>query len=379
MDILFWLDTVPVCCKGIFDQVAEQWNGKVYYICNKNLSAEREKITSDNSYSENNEHAQIIYTSQHKDRDKFVNELLKKHISDIHVFNGYKSSTAVYLDRLIQMNKAAKTVVWAERPSPEWKAIFPFSLYHTYYALRYRNHVTALLPLGQKGVMQYRRYGWQKDKIFPFLYLPVMNESIPRQSIHDTPKDVRFVYLGRFSMRYKGTDVLMEAIKHLKHSNYSLEMVGGYGDLKEKTMAWIEQESKVSFGGAWPIEEACDRLSKYDVCIVPSKYEGWNVTLNEALMAGIGCIATEGAVSDEMVTVSGAGMVVRAKDAKALAEAMDTVMENPSLIADWKQKAYVYRPNMTARVCADYFIKVMKYLFEKDEVIERPVAPWQKE
>src|SRR5699024_1717724 len=108
-----------------------------------------------------------------------------------------------------------------------------------------------------------------------------------------------------------------EAIKHLKHSNYSLEMVGGYGDLKEKTMAWIEQESKVSFGGTWPIEEACDRLSKYDVCIVPSKYEGWNVTLNEALMAGIGCIATEGAVSDEMVTVSGAGMVVRAKDAKA--------------------------------------------------------------
>lgn len=373
MDILFWLDTVPVCCKGVFDAIAAQWEGKAYYICNQSLDANRKKITMDSIAGSN---AQLISLSEQQDKDKFVQEILKMHKNDIHIFNGYKSSTTPYMECLLKMYPGAKTVVWAERPHPKWKTVFPGSLYHTYYAMRFRKKVTALLPLGKSGVLQYERYGWPKDKLFPFLYLPVMNETIVPGD-NDADKQVRFVYLGRFSAHYKGTDVLMEAIKYLKHSNYSLEMVGGYGDLKEKTMAWIGKEPNVSFGGTWPISEACDRLSQYDVCIVPSKFEGWNVTVNEALMAGIGCITTVGAASDEMVTASGAGSVVRAKDPKALAKAMDMVMENPSLAIDWKRKAYAYRPHMTAKVCADYFIEIMQYLFSKNGNAERPVAPWQ--
>ena len=372
MDILFWLDTVPVCCKGIFDAIAARWDGNAYYICNQSLDANRKKIAME---SITDSKARLISLSEQKDKLQFVKSILEEHKDDIHIFNGYKSSTTPYMEYLLRMKPDAKTVVWAERPSPKWKTVFPGSLYHTYYAIRYRNKVTALLPLGRKGVHQYERYGWPKRKMFPFLYLPVMNETIPPRD-STANKQVRFVYLGRFSAHYKGTDVLIRAIKYLKHSNYSLEMVGGYGDLKEETMAWIEKEPNASFGGTWPIDEACDRLSQYDVCIVPSKFEGWNVTVNEALMAGIGCIATEGAVSDEMIMASGAGMVVQAKDAQALAKAMDRIMENPDLVVDWKKKAYAYRPHMTAQVCADYFIRVMKYLFENNKIAERPVAPW---
>lgn len=373
MDIFFWLDTVPVCCKGVFDAIAAQWDGNTYYVCNQSLDANRKKIAMECITGSK---AQIVSLNEQKDKSQLVKSILEEHKDDIHVFNGYKSSTTPYMEYLKRIRPGAKTVVWAERPSPKWKTLFPGSLYHTYYAMRYRKKVTALLPLGQKGVHQYERFGWPKGKMFPFLYLPVMNEAIPFEN-GPANKQVRFVYLGRFSAYYKGTDILMKAIKYLKHSNYSLEMVGGYGDLKEKTMAWIEREPKVSFGGTWPIEEACDRLAQYDVCIVPSKFEGWNVTVNEALMAGIGCITTEGAVSDEMVTASGAGTVVHAKNPKALARAMDMVLENPALVSDWKKKAYAYRPNMTAQICADYFVKVMEYLFEKDKFVERPVAPWQ--
>lgn len=373
MDILFWLDTEPVCCKGVFDAIVARWDGNAYYICNQSLDVNRKRIAMESIAGSK---AQLVSLSERKDKLELVKSILEEHKDDIHVFNGYKSSTTPYMEYLLRIKPGAKTVVWAERPSPKWKTVFPGSLYHTYYAMRYRKKVTALLPLGQKGVYQYERYGWPKQKMFPFLYLPIMNEMIPSGD-STANKRVRFVYLGRFSAHYKGTDVLMKAIKYLKHSNYSLEMVGGYGDLKNKTMAWIEQEANVTFGGTWPINEACDCLSQYDVCIVPSKFEGWNVTVNEALMAGIGCIATEGAVSDEMITASGAGMVVRAKDAKALAKVMDSVMENPNMVMEWKKKAYAYRPHMTAQVCADYFIKVMEYLFEKDKIVERPVAPWQ--
>lgn len=109
-------------------------------------------------------------------------------------------------------------------------------------------------------------------------------------------------------------------------------MVGGYGDYKEQTLEYIEQNPNLEFGGTWKIDEACDRLSEYDVCIIPSRYEGWNVTVNEALMAGTGCIVTDASVSDEMVSASETGIVVKAGDASSLAEAMDYVMSNTDLV-----------------------------------------------
>ena len=168
----------------------------------------------------------------------------------------------------------------------------------------------------------------------------------------------------------------MEAVRQLKEKNYILDMVGGYGDYADKTKSWIEKQENVKFGGTWPIREVCERLNEYDVCVIPSKYEGWNVTLNEALMAGIGCIATDECVSDEMITASGAGCVVRAGSSKELAEAMDDVMRNPEKINEWSKKAYDYRKYMTADVCANYFMDVINYQTAPHENTERPAAPW---
>ena len=153
-------------------------------------------------------------------------------------------------------------------------------------------------------------------------------------------------------------------------------MVGGYGDYKEQTLEYIEQNPNLEFGGTWKIDEACDRLSKYDVCIVPSRYEGWNVTVNEALMAGTGCIVTDASVSDEMVSASETGIVVKAGDASSLAEAMDYVMSNTDLVNKWRKNAFDFRPNMTSEACAEYFIEVLRYLFYG--AAEKPLPPWIK-
>ncbi len=374
MDLIFWLDAPPVCCRGIFDIAGNKWQGKSYYVCSGQSDANRLKILGGN---ETFGKIQMITLEGLENKEEFVSSFIKNHLEDIHIFNGYKSSTAKYLDLLLKLNNKAKTVVWAERPCPKWKAKFPWSLYHRFYARKYKNKITAMLPLGIKGIEQYKKYGWPEEKLFPFLYLPVMNETLaesPRKEKED--KIIKFIFLGRFSAGPKGTDILMEACKYLKHNNYTLEMTGGYGDLKDAVLAWIEKMPNVSFGGTWPIAEACDRLHNYDVCIVPTRYEGWNVTVNEALMASIGCISSDEAVSDEMIKYSKAGAIVKACDAKELAQAMDKVMENPSIINEWKAAAYKYRKHMTAETNADYFIAVLNYLFKEKATGPKPKAPW---
>lgn len=371
MDLIFWLDTVPVCCKGIFSAVAREWHGTTFFVCAGQLDENRKKIIKDNMESAD----KGIYVYLTNESEDFLNRFIEDHRKDIHVFGGYRGKI---IDRVLKRYPEAKVFVWAERPCPpERKEKYPWIFFHKYFAAKYRNKVTALFPLGEMGVRSYAKYGWPNEKMFPFLYLPVLNESLPpKKKKNGIDRTVHFVYLGRFTKGSKGTDVLMEAIQYIKGKNYTLDMVGGYGDYAEETKEWIKKQEKVEFLGTWPISEVCERLHEYDVCIVPSKYEGWNVTLNEALMAGIGCIATDECVSDEMITASGAGSVVKAGSAKELAGAMDAVMSNPEKIVEWNEKAYAYRKYMTADVCAQYFVNVIQYCLTKQKSSERPVAPW---
>ena len=378
--IIFWLDGPPLCCKGVFDATARLWKGKSYYVCTKEINENRAKIASETGKSDGS--AEYVMLSQMENPKESGMKFLNEHIDDIHVFNGYMSNSSVYLNELLKINKQAKAVVWAERPNVSVKNT-PFNIYekirdfrHKIYAGKLKNKVSALLPLGQVGVEKYISLGWSSDKLFPFLYLPVMNENIMPVYRKEKPEKIKFVYLGRFAAGWKGIDVLISACEKLKNNNYTLTMVGGYGEYKEQTLEYIEQNPNLEFGGTWKIDEACDRLSEYDVCIVPSRYEGWNVTVNEALMAGTGCIVTDASVSDEMVSASETGIVVKAGDASSLAEAMDYVMSNTDLVNKWRKNAFDFRPNMTSEACAEYFIDVLRYLFYG--AAEKPLPPWIK-
>lgn len=379
-DIIFWLDGPPICCKGIFDAVAKKWNGNTFYLCTKQIDQNRSLILGEDNASG---YAHYVYVSDYENEAEFLASFLKAHLSDYHIFNGYKSGSSQYLKIILKHNSKANILIWAERPHPKFvgnKLVcfllqIPEKMIHRYYASKYAKKVAALMPLGEKGIQSYEALGWPRSKMFPLLYVPEM--IIPQQPQTNPSRDsVRMVYLGRFSSEGKGTDLLLEACKRVKGKNYSLDLVGGYGDYKNETLDYINENSHLSFGGTWRITDACENLSQYDICIVPSRMEGWNVTVNEAIMAGIGCIVTNEAVSDELVSASGAGIVVE-PDCVDIASAMDSVMGNISLISQFHNAAVNYRERISADICADYFIDVILHVFEG--VGGEPIPPWRGE
>lgn len=376
--LVFWFDGPPVCSKGVFNAVAEQWKSKVIFVVTRDVDDNRARIVSekDNSYNK----AEYVFL---KERDElFVRSFIQEHIDDIHIFNGYVSNSSKYLWGILKHNKNAKIIIWLERigyrggKSYKMKPVVINMLQdikHRYYAMRLRNRISALMPIGQKSIEAYRKLGWKKTEMLPFFYLPEMNEKMQESKIVDSKK-VKFIYLGRFSAGWKGTDLLIEACKKINRADYSLEMVGGYGDYKDEVISYIKTNKNLHFGGTWKIDEACEKLNEYDVCIVPSRYEGWNPTVNEALMAGIGCITTTESVSDELVRACNAGMVVE-PEASQIALAMEYAIEHPMEITQWKKNAYVYRYCMTADACAHYFIDCIEYVF--GEVKMKPCLPWE--
>lgn len=368
-DIIFWFDNPPGISRGVFNEVSNLWEGKCFYIAVKDTRAERKAINWDEGgYGK----AELIILEKQQNPTVFIGDFINKHKSDIHVFTGYKGLSQKYMNHLIKIG-SKDIYIWAEGPiTYGLKRKIIVNVLHGYYALHYRNKIKAMLPLGKNGVNIYHSLGWYEEKLFPFLYLPLSNTEIcyDRRVCHHK---IRFIYVGRFS-RTKGLKILMDACDILGDGNWTLDLVGGYGELADQVHEWIRNKENINFLGKWDINEVESKIQNYDVCIVPSAFDGWNVTVNKAINAHIGVITTDAAGSNDMVEASGAGIVVSAGDARELASAMRAAINDHAMVEEWKRKAGEYISSWNETDCAKYFIDIIQYT--KGELQEKPEAPW---
>lgn len=377
-NLIFWFDHPPRVSKGVFNAVSEKWDGDTFYICINDTREERKRLNWDEGgYGK----AKLIIMSNIDDSESFISKFISDHQKDIHIFNGYKSKSSCYLKLLIKRN--ADIVVWAERPGvygnhKVLKKIF-LNLIHQYYALMLRKKVKLFLPLGKTGVDLYSKYGWKADQIHRFLYLPQRKKFFHAKE-HCPIKTVKFIYLGRLSFDTKGIDVLMKACDILKNDKkWTLDIAGDYGKDKDKVKDWVKNKKNINMIGSWDINEVTDKLSKYDICIIPSRFDGWNVTVNEALNAGVGVIVSDAAGSEELIEYSRAGQIFKSEDVQDLANKMNNViMYKDELITEWSKNAINYSElQMNESKISNYFISMIKHYFF-DKKIEILPIPWVK-
>lgn len=228
--------------------------------------------------------------------------------------------------------------------------------------------------MGEGAVNQYSSYGWKN--VFDFMYLPKLKKADKM----DAPKGIeeqegKLLYIGRFDFPTKGVHILMEAVDRIKASKpWHLDLVGGYGAQKDEVLDWCDRKEHVNFLGSWDAASVVEKMANYDFCVVPSLYDGWNLTPQQALYAGIGCIATDHAGSQELIRNSGAGVVIKSGDSNALSQWIREAIENRETTENWKANAKKYADKVSVENVGNYFIQGLKYCYGERE--EKPECPW---
>jgi glycosyltransferase involved in cell wall biosynthesis len=87
---------------------------------------------------------------------------------------------------------------------------------------------------------------------------------------------------------------------------------------------------RVRFLGYLGEDEVIRELQTADLFVLPSFVEGLPVSAMEAMAVGVPVIATNIAGTSELIEHGKTGLLVRPSDAKALAEAVITMIENYS-------------------------------------------------
>lgn len=252
------------------------------------------------------------------------------------------------------------------------KKAFPFIQYiRNSYLFHY---LKCYIAMGRAGVKCYNRYYCIPSKIlYDFMYNDG-NVPLAPKLIHENDK-VKFVYVGRFDYKFKGVDTLLAAFKNV-YGKFSLDLIGGYGidadDAKEK----VKKINNAKYLEACDKDKLCEVLNEYDVIIVPSRLDGWNLHCNLAINAGLGIISTDQAGSEELVEQCGNGVVIPAGDVQALRAAVQRVIDNPLIVNEWKEKTMGYAKKISYQTAAKYLFDILKYSFDNSEKTKKPVCPW---
>lgn len=136
----------------------------------------------------------------------------------------------------------------------------------------------------------------------------------------------RVVYAGRVELA-KGVVYLMQAWKKLALPEAELVMVGEVAPEMDRLISRFATES-MRFEGLMPAERLAEAYRTADVLAFPSVNEGLARVLLEAMASGLPVVATGCSGAEDCVTPGVDGTVIQARDANALAEALEWHYEN---------------------------------------------------
>ncbi len=149
-----------------------------------------------------------------------------------------------------------------------------------------------------------------------------------------------FLFCGQM-IRRKGVDVLLDAFSRLVDSSpgtsLRLLLVGREADLAEMLAPLSPlARSRVTYEGFQDPKRLPDYFARADVFVLPSRYDGWGVVVNQALGAGLPiiCSTTVGAAHD-LVEDEVNGLKTAPGDAPMLAEAMARFVHQRDLAPRW--------------------------------------------
>jgi glycosyltransferase involved in cell wall biosynthesis len=133
-------------------------------------------------------------------------------------------------------------------------------------------------------------------------------------------------YVGNF-VHEKGVDLLVEAMRRLRHAAAELVMVGDgpMGEQLRARAAALGMGDRVRFVGRRPHEEVPEWISALDVFCLPSRREGCPNVVLEALASGRPVVAASVGGVPELLSED-TGVLVEPEDPEALARGLEEAL-----------------------------------------------------
>jgi glycosyltransferase involved in cell wall biosynthesis len=231
--------------------------------------------------------------------------------ASLHVFSGFFSHPLVWAGFRKLAPTPARLAIFSEAPEQPWQTGWLKRLRGRALAARWARRFAFVLGIGGVGCEFFSRIGFPKEKIVPFgYYLDVL----PLAAASNQPADgiVRVVSAGQLIHR-KGIDLLLRACGDLPATGWRLDVYGDGPERRrlEQVVRSLRLCDRVVFHGVVSNDAVRDSLTHADVAVLPSRFDGWGMLVNESLAAGTPVICTASCGAAVLVSSAQMGSVVQ--------------------------------------------------------------------
>ena len=241
----------------------------------------------------------------------------------LHVFSGFFSHPLVWAGFRRLAPTSARLAIFSEAPEQPWQTGWLKRLRGRVLAARWARRFAFVLAIGGVGCEFFSRIGFPKEKIVPFGYYLDMPPLPAAPARGASGGVVRLVSAGQLVHR-KGIDALLRACGELPVIGWRLDC---YGDGPERPR--LEQVARslgladrVAFHGVVSNDAVRSALAQADCAVLPSRFDGWGMLVNESLAAGTPVICTAACGAAVLVSSDRLGSVVQPHSVAVLKAAL---------------------------------------------------------
>jgi glycosyltransferase involved in cell wall biosynthesis len=199
--------------------------------------------------------------------------------------------------------------------------------------IRPLRRATAIVGVGTRAMEDYRAR-FPGTRHFSIPYHCDLRPFMDARRRACNADEIVFLFCGQMIAR-KGVDLLMTAFEQVaaKYRNARLLLVGREAELP-RLLAGVSRatQSRINYAGFHPPEELPGFFAQSDVFVLPSRYDGWGVVVNQALGAGLPVVCSDAAGAGfDLVVEEINGLKFEAGNAGVLADKLERFTREPGL------------------------------------------------
>ena len=242
------------------------------------------------------------------------------------------------------------------------------------YILMLRNRLSGIFAISRLAELQYHSAGMPSTRIFSFGYFIPADRRISMrlQSAEGAvSKSLRIIFVGSL-IRTKGVDVLISAVRQLKAKGFQIQLdLYGPGDVASVP----DDDEYIRYCGLIPFGQAQRVMCDYNLLVLPSRYDGWGVVVNEALCAGVPVVCSDRAGAGTMAAALNAGLVFPSGDCDALASILEQLASQPARLSALQSACGAAAKVIQPEVAAHYMLRVIQSNAQNKNKIPSPWYP----
>ena len=206
-----------------------------------------------------------------------------------------------------------------------------FTIHNVHTSAKEYSMFEALYAISE-GVREYtRKQGFEAITVWNGVNTGLIQQK--ESGLYKAGEKCRIINVGRLYTPHKGQDILVQALAVLKQqgkSNFHLDLIGD-GESRGALEEQIKREclgENVSLLGQKDKLYIYEHLRDYDLFVLPSRSEGFGLSVAEAMCANVPVVVCDLAGVMDVIAGGRLGMSFRTGDVNSLADQISLFMNN---------------------------------------------------